>query len=79
MIGSRQEADTHVTGTNQVDHRGVLLLVLIIASIGMATDFELTPDQDEPVKAAAPQPTTMISEDQAKAAALAANPAMTWH
>ena len=37
---------------------GVLLLVLVIASIGMATDFELTPDQDE----------------QAKAAALAANP-----
>ena len=52
---------------------GVLLLVLVIASIGMATDFELTPDQDEQVKAAAPQP-TMISEDQAKAAALAANP-----
>ncbi len=52
---------------------GVLLLVLVIASIGMATDFELTPDQDEQVKAAAPQP-TMISEDQAKGAALAANP-----
>ena len=53
---------------------GVLLLVLVIASIGMATDFELAPDQDEQVKAAAPQPTTMISEDQAKAAALTANP-----